>query len=239
MNYGSVALLLEPLRPMKYFHGNDVAEVRDANVSALIEHHFNTSSIPNHLNRPSLQRALSLLDGKPARILETGSSAWGANSSRLFDRYVRSFGGEFVTIDIRAAASRALKPDVSPKTELIVGDSIRVLQSLIDRGDKPYDFIYLDSFDLDQDNPLRAMLHGMGEFLLLPQLTKVGTIVVIDDTPANWEEFIKAGAHPGQDFASPFGDLVPGKGSLVRRFLDRTAFEIVANDYQLTLRRTI
>ncbi len=47
--------------------------------------------------------AIELLGDRPARILETGSSAWGTNSSLLFDSYVHRFGGEFYTIDCGSA----------------------------------------------------------------------------------------------------------------------------------------
>jgi hypothetical protein len=48
-----------------------------------------------------MRQAIHLLGQSPSVILETGMSAWGTNSSLLFDDYVCCFGGEFFTVDIR------------------------------------------------------------------------------------------------------------------------------------------
>ena len=61
----------------------------------LVDFHFRNFSSRDHPCRPTLETALIHLDKKPAVIIETGSSAWGTNSSYLFDSYVTSFGGAF------------------------------------------------------------------------------------------------------------------------------------------------
>ena len=59
----------------------------------LVREHFATRSNLSHGNFKSMQEAISALCGRPSWIVETGSSAWGTDSSRLFDSYVATFGG--------------------------------------------------------------------------------------------------------------------------------------------------
>jgi hypothetical protein len=81
--------------------GRSNEKPRFGSCDQLVRAHFETWSETTHLNMSSLRDTLSLLEERPSLILETDSSAWGTNSSRLFDSYVASFGGEFHTVDIR------------------------------------------------------------------------------------------------------------------------------------------
>ena len=63
--------------------------------------HFENYTDFNHPCKQTLTKAINQLVDKPANIVETGSSAWGSNSSMLFDSYVNSFGGNFFSVDIR------------------------------------------------------------------------------------------------------------------------------------------
>jgi hypothetical protein len=51
----------------------------------LLAAHFDTWSSPNHINRPGFEVAVELMGDRPMRILETGTSAWGTDSTRLWD----------------------------------------------------------------------------------------------------------------------------------------------------------
>jgi hypothetical protein len=84
-----------------------------SNIEDLIQNHFSTWSEPDHLNRQIFYLALSALAGAPARIIETGTSAWGTDSTRLWDSYIRKFGGSFTSVDIRPEASQRLKWQLS------------------------------------------------------------------------------------------------------------------------------
>lgn len=115
-------------------------------VQELAEHHFSHWSSRDHINRRSLTDALIRLEEKPAVILETGSSAWGTNSSQLFDAYVANFGGDFWTVDLRVGPSRSLRPIVSPRTTLVTGDSVRFIERWVrDHRGLRADLVYLDS----------------------------------------------------------------------------------------------
>src|SRR5437763_717199 len=65
----------------------------------LVCKHFGVRGELDHVNFPSLLETLRLLGGRPALIVETGSSAWGTDSSRLFDSYIASFGGNLWSVD--------------------------------------------------------------------------------------------------------------------------------------------
>jgi hypothetical protein len=206
----------------------------------IVDDHFVRHSSPDHVNRKSLTDTLTLLGGRPAHILETGSSAWGTNSSRLFDSYVRRFGGSLTTIDIRADAAHDLRGDVSPTTEMIVADSVRALQWIAGRPNYPkFDLVYLDSFDLDVGDPIPSMVHGLAEFLRLDPLIKPGTLVLIDDTPvddAAWRRVAGSDAS-GVERETGIGPVTSGKGALVVKLLDPTRYTVLHHDYQLLLRR--
>lgn len=59
--------------------------------------------------------ALEHLIGRPSVIVEIGSSAWGTNSSLLFDSYVNSFGGIFQSVDLRVQPMLSLQKSVQKK----------------------------------------------------------------------------------------------------------------------------
>ena len=91
-----------------------------------------SSRFDQQCTAPGFRLALRLLAGRPARIVETGTSAWGVDSTLLFDSYVRHFGGRFDSVDLRALPSDRLRPVVGPATHLHVGDSVEFLSGLAD-----------------------------------------------------------------------------------------------------------
>jgi hypothetical protein len=95
-----------------------------------------------------------------ARIVETGTSAWGVDSTLLLESYVRHFGGRFDSVDLRALPSDRLRPVVGPTTHLHVGDSVAFIAGLADEpGVAPVDLAYLDSYDLDWADPAPSEAH--------------------------------------------------------------------------------
>ncbi len=181
--------------------------------------------------------ALKLLGEKPSRIIETGSSAWGANSSMLFDLYVSNFGGSFDTVDIRMDPAICLSNKCSNLSNFWCDDSVNWLSNLVKKSSEEINLVYLDSWDLDPKDPLPPALHGLNEFLTLLPLLKRGCLVLIDDTPIN--------AH----YALPVHNDVwvnqwlkskqkyrfsPGKGSLIKQYLEYNSIgKIIEHKYQL------
>jgi hypothetical protein len=189
----------------------------------LIEYHFKTWSNSDHQNRAGLSKALLLLNQQPAVIVETGTSAYGTDSSRLFNAYVQSFGGTFASVDIRVEAYRKLKKYMSKSTCFYVADSVDFLNDL-ERftGLSHADLWYLDSWDVDWYNPLPSALHGKSEYdSILPRL-RPNDLIVIDDTPSEISWIPKENHEEARQFLDMYGAL-PGKGALAH-------IELIASD---------
>lgn len=190
---------------------------------SLVELHFKTWSHPQHINLDAFLKVFKILNGKPARILETGTSAWGTDSTRLWDKYVREYGGELVSIDIRTEPSRRLKKHLHNSTTLVVEDSV----SALSRINKAFDVYFLDSYDLDLNNPLPSATHGYLEYLQIKDRLQVGNLIFIDDTPLKID-FLSDEA---KAFVENYS-VMPGKGAFViRDLLTSFSIEVLHHDY--------
>jgi hypothetical protein len=181
----------------------------------LVAAHFRSRSDPAHVNAASLGEALGLLDGRPATILETGSSAWGTDSSLLFDDYVAAFGGTFATVDVRPEPLRRLRPLLGPRSSATCDDSVRFLERWVrEHPGRAVDLVYLDSFDVDFGAPVPAAMHGLSELWAIRPALRAGSLLLVDDTPATLDDVPPAEQARAADFHERHG-LVPGKGMLV------------------------
>lgn len=219
-----------------------LATVDLADSDELVAAHFRSFvAYDQQCTAPGFRLALRLLGGRPARIVETGTSAWGVDSTLLFDSYVRHFGGSFDSVDLRALPSDRLRPVVGPSTRLHVGDSVAFLSGLAgetaDAG--PVDLVYLDSYDLDWADPAPSEAHVVAEWEALRPSAGPGTLVLIDDTPLDltWV--------PRQDLvAAATAHLeatgtMPGKGArLLRELADDPSVEVLWHGYNVLLRIT-
>lgn len=202
-----------------------------SNLDDLIIFHFENWSNPDHINKTGMTLGLRSLREQPALILETGSSAWGTNSSRLWASYVRSFGGKFETVDIRHEPRSTLH-DLEDVSEIHVGDSVNFLRNYkLPVGFTQVNLAYLDSWDLDLSAPSASMEHGLAEWEALLPLLRSGSVVVIDDTPID-PQLLGAG---GVEFANSNG-FTPGKGALVLANLDSWKdFHVIYHHYNVVL----
>jgi hypothetical protein len=206
------------------------------NTNTLTFFHFLFWSELNHINREGLTIALNLLQNKPCVIVETGTSAWGTDSTRLWNSYVRSFGGLLFSVDIRATPREKLG-DMGPLTQLIVDDSINFLDTFNDYSKNKIDLLYLDSFDIDWQDPLQAMQHGLKEFEVVEKYLKPGSVIVIDDTPVN-TSFLPASARDlAAEIIIKYG-VCPGKGALVLAFIKSQPekYKVIYHNYNLVFR---
>lgn len=214
-----------------------------ADPDAVVEAHFRSFvAYDQQCTAPGFRLALRLLGGRPARIVETGTSAWGVDSTLLFDSYVRHFGGRFDSADLRPAPSDRLRPVMSAASRLHVGDSVAFLRGL-DGGDpaRPgqgsVDLAYLDSYDLDWADPAPSEAHVVAEWEALRPFTAPGTLVLIDDTPLD-ERWV-----PRSDLAAAASahleatGSMPGKGArLLRELADDPSVETLWHGYNVLLR---
>lgn len=212
--------------------------VKNTDVAALTANHFNSHSDANHPCRLTLTAALELLGNHPAIIVETGSSAWGTNSTLLFDSYCNSFGGACYSVDIRMDPMLHLRPLVSDNTKLYCDDSVSFLNALEIPG-KKIDLLYLDSWDVDWWDPVPSAIHGLHEYLAALKSLQAGALVLIDDTPRDFATMQIVQPHASKafkQFQDKFG-FAPGKGSLVKQLIESTGRgTILAHEYQLLIR---
>ncbi len=102
-------------------------------------------------------------------IVETGGirdkDNWSdGQSSVLFYDFLKKFTGELTTVDVNPsvyANYRTWLPSIgNVKDNVIILDGAVALS----RIDKEVDLLYLDSFDIEHDNPEPSMSHHMREF---------------------------------------------------------------------------
>ena len=204
-------------------------------VDNLISEHFKDN--PEHPCIITLKKALELGNKKSLMIIETGSSAWGTNSTVLFDNYVNSWGGYVYSADIRAKPMLDLKKKVTNKTFLYCQDSVKFLKELnLSNFDKYKKLVYLDSMDVNWEKPIESMIHCLREYLaIIPKLNK-HDLILIDDTPKDLDILKKVqGIKNSEYFKKNIKiGIHGGKGSLVRDLIfDSKNFEILINEYQL------
>ena len=204
-------------------------------VEDLVALHFERWSQSDHQNRHGLFLALNSLSGKAATIIETGTSAYGTDSSRLFDSYVRNFGGNFYTVDINSYPARRLSFAKSRRTHFFVMDSVQFLNNFSKiTSDKSVDLIYLDSWDVDWSNPYASAEHGKKELVAIRPYLRTGTIVVIDDTPVSMKWIPSSNLDVATKFKIEFG-VLPGKGAFYNQALEGIDFTIIHHDYNLVI----
>ncbi len=173
---------------------------------SLVYLHFKTWASPQHINIGAFLKIVKELNGNPAKILETGTSAWGTDSTRLWDKYIKHYGGEFISIDIRKKPATRLKRHMQNNTKLLTGDSVKVLTEIKSN----FNLYFFDSYDLDLHNPEPCAIHGYKEYLAIKHKLRVNDIVFIDDTPINFNHLPKE----SEDFFK-IHRILPGKGAFV------------------------
>ncbi len=198
---------------------------------SLSENHFNYWSEPDHVNFAAFQKIESLMGGKPQVIIETGTSAWGTESTRFWDAYVRKYGGEVWSVDIRSEPKKRLKFQTSRRTHLTIGDSVEFLAS--DTVENPT-IVFLDSWDVDWSNPKPAAVHGLKEFKsVLPKL-QAGSYIFIDDSPSTLDYIAAINQDQANEYLREEG-VLPGKGADVLKMLEKGGVEPIFHKYSMIL----
>lgn len=169
---------------------------------------------------PTLLFALQLMKHrKPVNIVETGTSRFGSSNfvgdggfTLLVGDYVRDNGGFFYSVDtdFNALSNAATGLGESRHfVRLVNEDSVLFLQ----RFKEPIDFLYLDSFDFDVNDPIPAQQHHLKEIMAAyPNLTSQSVVMIDDCGLPYW-----------------------GKGKFVVNYLVSRGWKILANGYQVIL----
>lgn len=168
-------------------------------------------------------------------LVETGTSAYGTDSSRLFDSFVSHFGGTFYSVHLNPLPSMRLIFQHSRQTHFYVGDSVKFLKDVLVNKTKKVDLFYLDSFDVDWQNPLPAAQHGLAEFNALKKYIRKGTVIVVDDTPATIDYIPKHFHKYTFKFLEELG-VLPGKGALIlTEFQKMKNVQVLLHEYNLVV----
>jgi hypothetical protein len=205
----------------------------------ILINHFNSYSSINHINYKPFSIVLQLLK-KKSLIVETGSSAYGTNSTLLFDSFLNSFGGKLYTCDLRIEPALYLQKLATDKTIFFHLNSLIFLKKL-HINDVISDFIYLDSMDVNTSDFSSSMIHGLNEFFLADKILKKGGLILIDDTPLNLSVVKKIYSYKDYlkflSFYMKF-KFVPGKGALVKNILQNNRnYKILYQNYSLLIKK--
>jgi len=209
---------------IKLKHPNSLQEICDE--------HFRYWSIENHINRTGLTIGALALEAQNPVILETGTSAYGVDSSRLFDRIASHLSGIFISVDINPQPKRSLLFQHSKRSRFFVEDSVAFIEGTLPELVDHVDFCYLDSWDVDWAQPSMAESHGLAEFVAVHYLMPINSILMIDDTPKDLDLIPREFQAKAREHQLKTG-RIPGKGSLVLTHDFFNCYEIIFHQYNL------
>jgi hypothetical protein len=157
---------------------------------------FNEYAAPRlGLREISFRKIFDYLDTlqDPITIVETGCArqpdnwAGDGQSTVLFDRYVLSRGADALvhTVDLSPDATQACQSLVGDRVVVHTGDSVAVLPGIgrqLKGEGRKIDLLYLDSYDLDWQNPTPSSVHHLKELVSIISMVNPKTLVVVDDS---------------------------------------------------------
>jgi len=202
---------------------------------------FGDLASPNLAHRTeSFRKIFTYLDrfDRPIAIIETGcvrqrdNWAGDGQSTLLFDKYAEFHSGSVVFSVNRDPQAVALcRSLVSDRVRIHTGDSIAWLKSLTDdppAGLRQVDLLYLDSYDVDFDDPLPSAIHHLKELVAIAPLLSAGTLVAVDDSPSSF-----IGVHnQNNSFNLMRPPKIDGKGRLIAEYAAQIGAEVLFVDYQ-------
>lgn len=127
--------------------------------------------------------AIAELLPEGCHIIETGTvrqiDNWEGDgqSTIVWDTLATNLGGTVTTIDIDPIGAELVAELELQATTAIVGNSLDVIPTLTGHAD----LLYLDSFDVDFENPLPAAAHHLSELMAALNLLAPGSLVAVDD----------------------------------------------------------
>lgn len=195
-----------------------------------------------HYSFKRLLTELASLEEAP-KILETGSSAHGTNSSKLFFEVVDLLDGEFDTVDLNTEATQRVQSLLEQRYAHIMGkahchngDSVEYIRN----AQGSYNVVYLDSYDLYPGIFKESEEHGLAEFIEVSGKLADTAYILIDDTPRTrviFDRMNDAKFMSAVDEHLRLHGHLPGKGALVLKMIANDArFTILYHEYQLLLK---
>ena len=147
-----------------------------------------------------------------------GDLAFGDDgaSTYIFDDFINYYDGQVISVDICQANVDYANGLTSNRTTAYCEDSVSFLWNM--RLKSSIDFLYLDSYDIERDNPHPSQLHHVKELCAVIRHLRKGSIVCVDDHDA----FFTGGKI--------------GKGNYVKEFMDAIGAECIHENYQIIWR---
>lgn len=177
------------------------------------------------VRRDSFRKIFELLESQKKSfytIIETGVANLCINNSLtspeafshqgqstiLFDEFLNHCDGMLYSVDVNPTHCALARNVVSPKTCVTCADSVAFLWGF--ESVYNIDCIYMDSYDIDWDDPHPSSLHHLKEFCaILPKL-RPGCIVFVDDNNGS-----------------------SGKGGYIRDFMKQVGVDTIFDNYQV------
>jgi hypothetical protein len=178
-------------------------------------------ALPAHNMRyATFDLAFQLMGQRRARVIvETGSARQGVSgccsegcSTYLFAQWAKSHNATLYSVDINPEAidhAKNATDPVNPEVAFYNMDSVLFLEQF----DQVIDFLYLDSYDFDSNNPLPSQEHHLKEIIAAYPHLRDHSVIMIDDCNL------------------PYG----GKGKLVIEWLQQKGWLLLASAYQSIL----
>jgi hypothetical protein len=201
---------------------------------------FNSEAKPKLAARAeTFEKMFTYLDqfDRPVGIIETGcirqKDNWAGDggSTLLFDAYAEHHAGSIVyTVDLDAKATAVCQSLVSARVKVQTGDSVAFLKTLADAPppDMPcLDLLYLDSYDVNFDNPKPSAIHHLKELVAVSPLLRPETLVVVDDSPMT-----VIGHSDNGKFSMVSAPRIGGKGKYVAEYAEQIGAVNYFSNYQ-------
>ncbi|HEY4370632.1 MAG TPA: class I SAM-dependent methyltransferase [Burkholderiales bacterium] len=156
----------------------------------------------------------------PALIVETGSlrtpGEWlDGQSTLLWAEFAKVHPCEIHTVDLNPDAAVTVRQTCGDAVHAHTGDSVAFLHRMACAPQpRQIDLLYLDSFDLDKEDPFPSAFHHMKELTSARPCIGPGTIIAVDD-----------------NLVLPDGQY-GGKGYLVMQWFRHLEIECLHSGYQ-------
>lgn len=140
---------------------------------------------------------------RPVVIVETGcvrnsdTYAQEGQSTVLFDQFSRfQVGSTICSVDISPESTSRCRSIVSDRVQIFTMDSVKFLRHECSRRIPPgglIDLLYLDSYDIDLQNPHESAMHHFKELLAASPMVGPQTMILVDDSPSSASLFTDDG----------------------------------------------
>lgn len=147
--------------------------------------------LPSHNGRyKTFHEVLTMLNARDIKVIvETGTERWqepqycfdgDGGATIIFGHWAHENGAKMYSVDIDPTHVRFAKANTESYRDclsIILSDSVAYLKEF----DQPIDFLYLDSYDYNENNPGPPQQHCLNEVLAAEDKLTENAIVMIDD----------------------------------------------------------